>query len=121
MKYDFKKEIDMRVKMSEVDSFMDDINLPDLPSFTFPPWMNIKFTYPRCGAYCRFRVWMEDEDKDISVYLDTKDFLGGVGEPYWELYPNIEGGCSRYLLNETSELVQELKEILRWQQEQTCQ
>ena len=46
----------------------------------------------------------DNPDRSVSVYLDTKDVLGCVGQPYWEAYP-IKGDAERFLLNESEQLI----------------
>jgi len=51
--------------------------------------------------------------KDISVYFDAYNFLGFYGEePYWELFPNLEGDVSRYKMSDIDDLINEAIIIL---------
>ncbi|WP_435018443.1 hypothetical protein TA3x_000417 [Tundrisphaera sp. TA3] len=77
----------------------------ELPWLTLPPGYSFKVTFPFSGAAARFRVCRTDQpERIISVYLDTRDVLGYVGQPYWEAYP-IAGETARFLLAESEELV----------------
>lgn len=79
--------------------------IEDFPWITLPPGYSFKVTFPFCGAAARFRVCKTDKpERDISVYLDTRDVLGYVRQPYWEAYP-IGEDTGRFLLNETEELI----------------
>lgn len=70
----------------------------------------LKVIPPFAGAVARLLI--QTQKAEVSVYLDWFDKLGFVGEPYWELYPNEGGETSRYLLDETDELMKEIKELL---------
>ena len=39
-------------------------------------------------------------------------FCGG-GEPYYVVYPNIDGDTSRYTLNQTDELLKEIDSLFK--------
>jgi len=72
------------------------------PFLSFPPDWEIQFIPPTCGATMRFRVRLRSvPSRTVSVYADYTDTLGSVGQPYWEIYPDAEGGTSRFLLAET--------------------
>lgn len=81
----------------------DHIN--ELLWLTLPAGYSFKVTFPFCGAAARFLVCKADHpERSVSVYLDTKDVLGCVGQPYWEAYP-IKGDTERWLLGESDELI----------------
>lgn len=82
-----------------------------LPALQFPAEWNVVIVPPFGGALIRFHV-LRSGNESISVYLDVEDNLGSVGEPYWELYPNDEGGCSRHLMDETDALLAEIASLL---------
>jgi len=71
-----------------------------IPQLQFPPEWKIRIWPPMYGALIRFQV-----NARISVYLDVEDNLGCVGKPYWEIYPNDDGDTSRFLMEETDELL----------------
>lgn len=83
-----------------------------IPALNFLPTWDVTILPSFSGATARFQVSPKGVDRWISVYLDFEDNLGSVGQPYWELYPNAEGDTSRYLLNETEELMAELATLL---------
>ena len=78
-----------------------------VPSLNFKSEWDIKIIPPFAGAVARFRVLYKG--KDLSVYLDSNDSLGCVGEPYWELYP-YNGDTLRFLMNDTEELMAAIEE-----------
>lgn len=58
------------------------------------------------------RFQIEDEHGGwVSVYLDAYDRAGGVGEPYWEVYP-INGDCRRHMMADVKELADTIAEAL---------
>lgn len=79
----------------------------NIPTLNFPSSWNVRIWPPFAGALIRFQV-----NNKISVYPDVADNLGYVGQPYWELYPNAEGDCSRHLMEETEELLREIDSLL---------
>ncbi|MCE9567428.1 MAG: hypothetical protein K8U57_35960 [Planctomycetes bacterium] len=87
-------------------------HIESLPWLTLPSGYSFKVTFPFAGAAARFRVCKTDHpDRDVSVYLDTKDVLGHVGSPYWEAYP-IGGDTMRFGLAEGKELIDAIVEEL---------
>lgn len=77
-----------------------------IPFLTLPDGYSFQVMFPFCGAVARFRVCKTGHpEKSVSVYLDTKDVLGYVGQPYWEAYP-IGEGAGRFLLAEGNELIE---------------
>ena len=82
-----------------------------IPALTVPPGLDIQPRPGYPGALLRFRI-SDKNDKSISVYLDVEDNLGFVGQPYWELYPNKDGDCSRYLLHEAPQMMREISDLL---------
>jgi len=83
--------------------------LQQVPALNFDKEWGIKIIPPLAGAVARFHV--EKDGKHLcSVYLDWYDKLGCVGEPYYELCP-FENDTKRYLLNETEELINDIREL----------
>lgn len=78
-----------------------------LPSFSFPSGWSIAIIPPCRGAMVRFIA--KQNGAEVSVYLDTLDRLGYVRRPYWEIYPNTEGDCSRFFLGEEKEMLKEIQ------------
>jgi len=88
----------------------------EVPFIPFPKKWEVQIVPPSLGAIVRFRVKLKehhDDHRDISVYLDCYDLLGSFGEPYWEIYPNKEGDCSRIPMNNITKLLRELKDALK--------
>jgi hypothetical protein len=73
----------------------------------FPSDWGVEMVGPFAGALARFKV-----NNKVSVYLDVDDSLGYMGEPYWEIYPDKFGDCSRYFMKETEDLVKGIQEAL---------
>lgn len=85
----------------------------EIPAFNFPSDWNVHITPPFGGAVARFRV--TKGEARVSIYLDCYDELGVVGEPYWEIYPSVDGDVGRYLMNETEEVIKGIHESLETQ------
>jgi hypothetical protein len=81
----------------------------DIPELKFPEGWGIRIIPPFAGAISRFVV--NCGEAKVSVYLDFYDALGIVGEPYWEIYP-YEDDTARYLLNETDELINGIRQSI---------
>jgi hypothetical protein len=83
----------------------------EIPFINFPPNFLIQVVPPFGGAVIRFRVnHKKYPDKQISVYLDCYDMLGGMEGPYWEIYPAAGGDVNRCSMNETEELIKAIQE-----------
>lgn len=78
-----------------------------VPGLSFPPGWIIKVIPPFAGAAARFHV--QHRKASVSVYLDTTDSLGFVGQPYWEIYPDASGDTDRYMLADAEGLMKALK------------
>lgn len=73
----------------------------------FPPEIEVKILLPTGGATGRFLCRLAEKGengKTVSVYLDHFSRLGCMDQAYWEIYPNTDGDCTRFWLNETEEL-----------------
>ena len=81
-----------------------------IPHVPFNEKWDVRAVPPFGGAIVRYKV--QHNGHEISIYLDAYDALGCVGEPYWEIYPNLHGDTLRFLMNETKEMVKELAEIM---------
>lgn len=84
------------------------------------PYINLPDTYciqvipPFAGAVARICVADKNDLKNyVSVYLDCYNELGIVGEPYWEIYPYVDGDTYRCMMDETSELVEKICESVK--------
>ena len=83
-----------------------------IPFLQFKKSWRVKIIPPSGGALVRFLI----ENKNgfqVSVYLDVFDRLGYANEPYWELYPWINGDAKRVKMDDTDELFGYLKIALQ--------
>ena len=76
----------------------------DIPKLKLRPEWDLQMVPPFGGMMARF--WVFDGEQRVSVYFDVYDRAGSVGVPYWEIYPDADGDCSRFLAKETSELTE---------------
>ena len=87
-----------------------------IPYINFPGEWNVKIIPPFSGAMIRFKVKKIGSDKCVSVYLDCHHSLGYYGEdgnePYWEIYPSIDGDTTRFGLNDITEMLKEIEKSL---------
>lgn len=98
-----------RTKLEAAEKWRDCV--AKIPSIKFPADCSVKVIPPFGGAIARFLVCKNN--KEVSVYLDFYDALGFMNEtPYYEIHPNKEGDCSRFFLNETEQMIQEITEVL---------
>lgn len=87
--------------------------LTEYPYLRFPATWEISITSPHPHAEVRFLVRRRGSNvRGISVYLDTRDALGSVGQPYWEIYPYCDGGIRRFLLGEEDEMLRAIRYAL---------
>jgi hypothetical protein len=80
-----------------------------IPEIEFKQGWRVKVIAPFAGAFVRFKVALGDAS--VSVYLDVDDSLGGVGEPYWEIYP-LKDHAARFLMANIDELIAGIDESL---------
>lgn len=87
-----------------------------IPFLTFKEHWEVRISFPFYGAAARFLVRKKGSCNCVSVYLDTTDSLGFVGEPYYEIYPNKNGDNERFLLDEESIscMMSAIEESLDW-------
>ena len=66
-----------------------------LPFIQFPADWAIQVIPPFSDAVVRFRVRLPS-GLEKSVYMDSRDSIGYMGYPYWEVYPykNDVGRCA---------------------------
>lgn len=77
----------------------------------FPAEWRIRILPPFGGAAVRF--WAEKDCGTVSVYLDSRDRLGYMGRPYWEIYPAEDGDTARFYLGEDeAEMIEEIRKSL---------
>jgi hypothetical protein len=87
--------------------------LKAMPVIDLGPGIGFKPIPPFAGACARFvAVLLSEPDKTVSVYFDVDGSLGAMEQPYWEIHPNLEGGCSRFLVGEEKEMVAEIRAVL---------
>lgn len=90
--------------------------LTKIPYFALPVDYEIKVIPPFGGAVSRFLV--RDRKKHraaVSVYLDCYEMLGYFGEPYWEMYPNIVGGVSKFPMSDVDSLLENIDKSVQHQ------
>ena len=84
----------------------------EIPYLKFKKSWRVKIIPPNLGAMARFIV-RNKKGFEVSVYLDCLDRLGFVSEPYWELYPWIDGDVKRVSMNNPEKFIQSLKIALK--------
>lgn len=84
----------------------------EIPYIKFPGNWEVKAIPPFGGAIIRYVIKHENSNDDISIYLDCYGELGAVGEPYWELYPDIDGDAFRCGMNDIDDLLEKLHTLL---------
>jgi len=90
--------------------------LPQLhtyPYLRFPATWEVSIIAPYPYAEVRFLVRKRGSKfKGISVYLDTTDSLGSMGQPYWEIYPYCDGDVRRFWIGEETQMLEAIKNAL---------
>ena len=83
----------------------------EIPYISFPDRFEVKIIPPFGGAMVRFTIRdKEYKDTHVSVYLDCYEILGIYGgDPYWEIYPDVDGDVYRCGINETEELIKRIE------------
>lgn len=76
----------------------------EIPYIKWPSDWEVKAVPPFTGAIIRY--WIKTPRGRVSVYLDCYDLIGYFGEPYWEIYPNIDGDVDRVKMNDVEGLLQ---------------
>ena len=84
-----------------------------IPALHFEKEWDVKIIPPFGGAIIRFTI--DYNNKHVSVYFDGYSELGYMYEgedpiPYFEYYDGNE--CYRYFLNETDEMITDIKRFL---------
>ena len=101
------KTFEELVKRNEVEQLMEYRKwTKEIPQLQFNSEWRVKVIPPFGGAIVRFIV--ENNGKEISVYLDCYDELGCYGEPYWEMSP-FKGDTYRCDMNDTGTLLRMIK------------
>ena len=84
-----------------------------IPWLSFPEDWEVKPMFPFRGAAVRFLVRKAgDESQHYSIYFDTKDQLGFMNEPYWEVYP-IGDDVARWKQGEEQEMLTAIKKDIQ--------
>lgn len=85
----------------------------EIPYIKFPENWEVKAIPPFGGAIIRYIIKHENPNSErISIYLDCYGELGIVDEPYWEIYPDIDGDTYRCRMNDIEDLLERLHIIL---------
>ena len=89
---------------TEVDSKLSEAEVHyTLPSL--PEWIETRVIYPFGMAVARITFTdKRNPNNGVSTYLDAFDQLGSMGQPYFELYPAVDGGTERFLVSEEPQL-----------------
>lgn len=87
-----------------------------IPELRFDNDWNVRIIPPFAGALTRFVI--SKNNKSVSVYLDGYSELGFMYDkndnpvPYFEIYPAPDSDTRRYFLNETEEMMNDIREVL---------
>ena len=90
-----------RYRIEEDQDWRGEINR--VPFIQFPADWAIQMIPPFSDAVVRFRVKLPS-GQEKSIYLDSRDSIGFMGYPYWEVYP-YKGDCGRCAMEEIDELL----------------
>ena len=98
----------IREMSSEMRTAMDwDEYMGVIPFITLPEGYATKPMPPYGGAMVRFVVRKNSNPGEaVSVYLDCHNSLGIEDASYWEIYPDIDGECSRFDMDDVEALTQ---------------
>ncbi len=81
-----------------------------LPYLSFPAGWQVKVIPPITMAVVRFHV-INSNGAHVSAYFDAYDALGYVGQPYWEIYPAVDGDTERFLLGEETQMIEAIGKV----------
>lgn len=95
-----------RIALERVEEWEKYTNLPRI---ALPDGIAMQMLPANVGAMARIVLWKGDQR--LSIYFDTLDRLGSMGQPYYELYPNLGGDTSRYLVGEEDQMAEEIARI----------
>lgn len=104
----YRERMDTRYKMEKLYEW--DKWRVEIPYLKFKPEWEVKVIPPVTGAVVRFLV--KKGESIISTYLDCYGELGCFGEPYWEIYPYVNGDVYRCAMNETESLIDAIEQSL---------
>lgn len=91
-----------RYTIEKQQGWMDEI--AQIPWIKFPADWDVKIIPPFGDAVVRFQIRLPS-GLTKSIYLDSRDSLGYVGEPYWEVYP-YRDDVGRCLIREVDNLLE---------------
>lgn len=95
-------------KAYEIDKWIKEIPYILLPSgYEFKPLPNF------AGSVARFWARKKGSKQHVSIYFDPYMELGHYSEPYWELYPDVDGDTFRCAMNETEILSKQIVKAIR--------
>lgn len=96
--------LDLRVRRYVIEEEQDwRGEIKRVPFIQFPAEWAIQVIPPFDDAVVRFRVRLPS-GTEKSVYLDSRDSIGFMGYPYWEVYPYKED-CGRCAMEEIDTLL----------------
>lgn len=90
----------MRWKVEDAQQWRETENIPWIQ---FPADWQIQVIPPFSDATVRFRVKLPD-GREKSIYLDTRNALGYMDYPYWEVYP-VGEDYGRCHMNDITQLL----------------
>jgi hypothetical protein len=116
-----EKLLDRELRLSKAETELESLLewdkwIKEVPFISFPKKWEVQIIPPYGRKIVRFHVKLKefhDNPHHISVFLEVHDSFYGR-EPYWEIYPNKEGDCSRIPMNNITKLLRELKEALKY-------
>ena len=86
----------------------------NMPSLHFEKEWGVQVIPPFGGALARF--YIVNNGRFVSVYFDPLNRLGIYGadkpEPYFEMYPYDGGDVQRYGIDETDEMMKDIRKVL---------
>ena len=99
--------------IAELDQYYRDWML-EIPNVPFDPSWDVRAIPPFAGALVRYLVKERGCPlPGVSIYLDGNNSLGYGPEPaYWEIYPSAGGDIDRFAIEETTELVEAIRQSL---------
>ena len=93
---------DLELELIQSESFLRknfwEKHYKEIPYLKFKSEWDVKIIPPMLGALIRFAV--RYKGKELSIYLDVDGRLGCVDQPYWEIYPDLNGEPCRVMLGE---------------------
>lgn len=95
------------------DKFRDPELIDKLPVINFPTEWNVRLVPAFGNVATRFVVESPHyTGAYISVFLDISNAQGCSRDPFWEIYPNVEGDISRFNIYDIRGLLDAIKESM---------